>query len=586
MDLPKKSKGLGSSANSGLNSPLDPPSFGPKRPIDDSAPSWAQLRLQVTGDQAAEWLGLRPSETMAVVLEAIEVATDNQEKAKGKSPKDLPEANSLQSSFDSFGSPVNLEESVLARDALEFLEDRLDVSFRHGVVQLNSSLFVNLNELGDDSASTESIENIIHSSGQVELEEGGSNNQTWMAPFGSAFGTRVLVNMRAFKNKSGVESLAFFVHGVIASRPAPESPAASLKSEVNYLDNQVLPELAKRLLYLAETPFPSNSLTMFSRDIAYPNLEEAALPVPFYSHSNFSLVNTAFEEPGGNSAVHFHIFPQVVTLGYRLFEINRETCEPVISRVVDSLVKIASILEDGFRNYSQEDEVFGWPELFGSHASKFPIERAQQPRWIPSTHMGDLVYQTSEMQKPAHRQRDETTLKWLAEFGAGSQVSDAINTLAFSILMPRRSFEEAEGYLKVAVALEHYGQSTNALCNLGQVYLGMGDGELAEKTLLQALDRADSYSEGEASLFLGKIYKSRGDELLAQKYLKRAAESGDDAYAARAKAIMGGAEDIQALGEEQAETQVGPRAKFCGGCGQRFDEETQKFCGVCGEKRG
>ena len=178
-------------------------------------------------------------------------------------------------------------------------------------------------------------------------------------------------------------------------------------------------------------------------------------------------------------------------------------------------------------------------------------------------------------------------LRWIAEYGAGASVAGAVNCLAYGNLMPQRKDEEAIGYLMAAINIDHIDESTNAMANLGQVYLAMGDTDQAEAILLSALDRSDRYAEGEASLVLGKIYLSQQKEDLARSYLERAVASGDEEFGPDAQKILDQLSSPanpsgQGLGNVQS---TGSKSKFCADCGAQFVSQDQKFCGGCGAKR-
>ena len=565
VDLPKKNSGLGIGGPKSRHQSADPASFAPKAPDIELNCSWEKLHLVITGDLSSSWFGLQVSEGLAATRNALDPKSED-------TNRELPDARSLHRSFEDLGAPVQFNESKLAQRVLDWLDGRLPVKYRHGLVQINSNLFINANEL--DGHEHESF------------LEGGEADQTWFAPWATCFGSRVFINMKSFVNGDKKETVAFFVQGLIGTRAANFGEDGKLSEADSQWRDDVLPELAKRLLYLAETPFPSSILDL-SRKLAFGEVDESFWPEPFYKVSDFEL--TLCPTSHQNNSANAHIFPQVVSFGWLMRDFDEPSAETIFSSVIDSMVRVCGLLEDGFRNFAELGVSFGWKNLFGG--PEMPewdaspgSEKANIPRWIPMSQIGDLNTHTETACARAHENSDESLLRWCAEFGAGSGVSSAINTLVYSYLIPADNYDEAVGYLEAAIKLDHYDQSTNALSNLAQVFLAMGKIDDAEVTFLEALERSDKYAEGEASLKLALLYQSSGRVELARKYLERASQSGDAEYSAEAKALLG--ESAQASSHSSTDNLARSRlASYCTECGTQFLTESQKFCPVCGQRR-
>lgn len=547
MDLSKSSKGLGLGSKGERVAYGDPANFSQKHPEAEMAATWEKLRLDITGALASDWFGLKDTDELHLNVQ-----------------------------IGDLGTPREFKACSLARRVLDFLDLRVPVGYRHGLVQITSNLFVNANDLDGES--------------QSSFIEGGDADQTWFAPWGTTFGSRVFVNMKSYVDENGVETVAFFLQGLIASRPAEVDEAGELTDYEKDLRRTRIHELAKRLLYLAETPFPS-SMANLSRQIAYSDVEQQEWPTPFYTIADKELALCPFEDSFGGAQVNAHIFPQVVSLGWSFRRISEKNIDPVISTIIDSLVRIASILEDGFRNFFEKGVPYGWHNIFGGPEDPAwdeyaPHVRSSIPRWVPLSHMGSLTATTAESYSQASKNRDEPGLTWVAQFGAGENVSDAINTLAYSSLIPSGRYEDAVGYLGTAISLDHHDQSTNALSNLGQVYVAIGDFETAEATFLKALARSDKFSEGEASLELGKLYLSQGNTAQATEYLLRAEASGRSPYVDEARKLLSGKIRTGAdlSGDNSANTGSPASSKFCTNCGVKLKTLGQKFCGECGSK--
>lgn len=543
--LPKSSKGLGIRGKGDEALYADPRSFSEKTPVSEMPATWEKLRLDMTGSLASFWFGLDESKDPTLNIQMSEL-----------------------------GSPVEFSRSTLAKDVLTYIDGKVSASYRHGLVQIASNLFINANDLSGEP--------------QTSFIDGGDADQTWFAPWGTSFGSRIFVNMKTYADSQGVETVAFFIQGLIASRSAEVGDDGELADFENEMRSGRIPELAKRLLYLSETPFPS-SIMNFSRKIVFPDVEETFWPTPFYSIDDFQLALCPFEDVRGSAAFNAHIFPQVVSFGWCMKKLEPSFIEPVVSTVIDSLVRAASLLEDGFRNFSEPGVPFGWHNIFGGPQDPAwdeyePQVRSWIPRWVPISHMGSLAAKTAETYAAAQPTRNESGLTWVAQFGVGENVSDAINTLAFSVLKPAGRYQEAIGYLEAAIALDHYNQSTNALSNLGQVYMAIGDLETAETVFLKALARPDKFSEGEASLELGKLYEKKGMIPEAKQYFNRAEASGSSPYAEEAKKLLANLTEL-VFEDSPTEFEIptkSPFLKFCTSCGSKRLNQDQRFCGECG----
>lgn len=348
----------------------------------------------------------------------------------------------------------------------------------------------------------------------------------------------------------------------------------------------MIPSLAKRLFYLAETPFPSSMATL-GRSIAFGDLDEGLWPTPFCAVSDFELSVCTIDTPTGDPESNFHIFPQMVSFGWVFTASEASELDALIPSVIDALTVVMSIVEDGFRNYPTLESAYSWADFFGSF-EEIPAgpKKAAAARWIPATQIGALVRASNELNSRGHRESSEQDFAWVAENGAGASAASVMNSLVYSHLLPGGQLDEAREYLATAIALDHLNESTNALANLGQVLLAAGEDDLAETTFLAALDRPDKYAEGEASLFLGDIYAKRKDATKAKRYYERAAESGHSVFAPEAMSRLNGEPPTTAKpGLAVRTNEPSSRARFCSNCGTAFEVEEQKFCGGCGTPR-
>jgi len=579
-DLPKKSqsRGLGGdqarSVGKNLGGGLtpralnreDPENFGSADMYEESNANWQRTGLAMTADMAESWFGdTLFAGSIQEKLEDLGLASE----FPGLSERFLQErfGAGVRSTLESFGELQELNESPTAQRVLEYLNLRGVSGESHGITQVAKGGFINANDLpGVPSAAV--VDSLA-----------GQFSHTWMGQWQTRFESRFLQNFRVFKNAAGNETITWFVDAVIGSRPPALTEGDKLDRHEVFRREILMPTLAKRIFYLSETPFPS-SMATFDRSLAFPDVEDTKRPTPFCTVSDFRLTLCTVEQASGAPVANFHIFPQVVTFGWSFSATEPNDLEHILPSVVDSLTCLMSILEDGFRNHRGFESQFSWSDFFGALT---PDDTEQIPaatcRWIPATQMGALLSLSNELYDRGYREDNESDLTWVAQNGAGEAVSNAINTLVYSHLLPRGNNDEARQYLEVAINLEHVDQSTNAITNLAQVYLAEGNDDLAESLLLSALDRTDEFSEGEASFLLGELFAGRNKITKARHYYERALRSQQEPFASNARSRL--ADGDQSLEQDESLAATKSR-RFCTNCGAKFSTGEEKFCGSCG----
>lgn len=587
-DLPKKSSGLGdrNSADSGLGggkglggesaAPAqlgDPQEFGPAAFAEETNANWHRASLLLTIDMSEGWFGKKlVTSTVKDRLRKLGLSDEYKALSENFLAEKLP--TGMDADLASFGELQELRESPLAQKVIDYLNGREVVSLQHGLVQVSENGFINTNDLDGSNEAAQMI------------DPSGDHSNTWMGPWGTGFGSRFLENFRVYKNDAGVETAVWFTNAVIATRtPERDSDGRLAKHEV-FRREVLIPTLAKRVLYLAETPFPS-SMALLGRGLAFQGLDEAYWPRPLYNVRDFELTVCTITKSSGDVESNFHIFPQVVNFGWSFTASETSQIEILVPAIIDSISTLMSILEDGFRNYPTLESEFSWLDIFGPPSpDPSGLPAGARARWIPATQLGALVNLSNELNNRGYQNANEQDLRWVAENGAGSATSNAINTLVYSHLLPAGKFDEARDFLDSAIKLNHFNESTNAMTNLGQVLLAAGEVDEAENVLLAALDRDDKYSEGEASLFLGDIYAGRNDGESAQNYYRRAVESGHPEFAQTAQSRLNGeSPKPKVSGIIGSASVAAVRAKFCISCGTVFGDESQKFCASCGNPR-
>jgi hypothetical protein len=367
----------------------------------------------------------------------------------------------------------------------------------------------------------------------------------WVAPFGTSFGTRCFVSIESRIDQNGLERCHLFTNLLVNSR----WPVASVDGidVTKVISNYFIPLALIRLMFLAETTLPSSLISM-SRLMVFNESPKHLVPKPIFSIEDYYPAFTHFPSSNDDIRVEYDIYPQVIRIGYEITSEMINNFENVIPTCVDSLVRACSIVEDGFRNYRDPNKSESFDFSFFSIAILNDTFREGQshagaPRWIPETHLSELRYSTMDFMHYAYTGADDAKKReicqWAADEGIGSlAVASAINTLAYSYLIPEEKFNTASWYLNEAVNLEAINESTNAMANMGAVCFKAGELDWAISWLMAALNREDKFAETEACMLLGEIYLSQDKKTEAIEYLQRGSRGPDDKFSRRCKEIL------------------------------------------------
>lgn len=431
--------------------------------------------------------------------------------------------------------------------------------------------------------------------GGALADVGAMGGLSWQGAWPTEFGSRSFTRIEFYRDSSGTEWCYVHTNLLVATR----KPLGLGQSMAEYL---ALPRQILSQLFIAETPFPS-SMAAFSRQIAYEGVPPEHFPRPLVGIEKPGLVTHVESSPGlGQKIEHyFNSFPQVLRAGYAFSDKAIDHLEVLLSGVVDSVAHLATIAEDGFRNYREPghdahfDHWYGSEYVFFEDDGFYPgitaaegLRAAGYSRWVPETMMGDLIAQTERVVTAAAEASDpqeaRKLLEWVVSEGAGFNVSAAINTLCFSHLMPEKQWATAEHLLNIAIDLDHMNEATNALCNLGQLYFASGRPDEAKEALKRALERSDGYAETEASYELGVIHEQEGDLDGARQYFERGASATvknwfDEEYIGlcKEKLSQSDAPRVDAIASPGLEG----TARFCVHCGAALFAGA-RFCAQCG----
>lgn len=471
------------------------------------------------------------------------------------------------------------------------------------------------------------------------------NDQTigvsqWQTYFGMPFDQMV----RIYRNSQGKETCLWSAKILAATRPfehltsrefkdangdgyrdeiLPEWIAKGAFTFGEWSSKFFIPQFAKRLFFMAETPFPSTVFMAHSRSLAFgSDLPKERYPRPVVVNSRQTFARGAFEESDGGYSASGSIMPHVVEIGWTFETSDHAEILLILGVITAGLTRITSILEDGYLNYRTEDFAAPYDSVLLS-ATRFDAEHVQGgdaqglSQWVPVVRLGMLLNETNVRADSALTNLDFDELLWIAGNGAGMAVPHSINSIVWKYLIAAKEWFTIDRFLDASSRMELVEESTNSLSNWGisKYHQGLVDDAIEKFEL--ALARKDKYSEAEASYWLAKIWQERGELEKATAFTKRCDEAGGydpgtgfgpQESAATSPAQSGGGLSKSSDGGSglskssggglgggglggglgspaPAPAASGNLAVFCGQCGTKFESETAKFCGNCGSGR-
>ena len=554
--------------------------------------SWQKLTLALVDGNADNWFSaLRPrpiSETYP--LQTKETYADLLSYAV---KNDVALVEQLRVDYSDYSEPLEIPKTRLGQAVMDFLDQRvISMEFR-------------------------TIKPLTHETGEklqlrTRLEgQWGTDSST---PFLQAFEVRAdasgketgfwFVNLLA--SPIALEDFNYFeAHGddgTVDIHTVPESIIAAGGWTIGQLSTKVhIPLFIKQLAYMSETPFPSSQLMQMSRDIAFPEVPEESRPRPFFSHLKHEFVQSfsrfsSQDKGDGSNAYEGTIFPEVVQFGWRFDLEALDHLDVVMPVAVDGCTYAMNSVEDGYENYRDLDYAAPWDDVLANPLARLADyesrgSRLRAPQFIPSTRLGDILYQTRaiysealDLRRLGQQNQAIERFNLAIGDGAGPFLVHAINTYLYSHLLPGLQenpeiITEIELLASQAVSMEMHGQSTNALSNLGIGYFLVGDLDSAERTLKLALNREDKFSEDEANYVLALVAEAQGEAVDARKYLERCEAAGG--YKAPDWLSAG----TRAKSGKVPSNNLNSKAAFCIACGAKFPTDEAKFCADCGQKR-
>jgi hypothetical protein len=515
---------------------------------------------------------------------------------RGESASIVPQ---MRVDLEELGEEVQIPDSELGRAIVAFLDSR-------GV---NYTL--------------ETISTISHFQ-RADLNGKHELNGRWGTEFGTPFAQR----LRIYRNKSGRETAFWHAHLIASTLPIEPFDGFSYREDdgsavrVGHSEQLLeqgamttgewstrifLPEFLKRLAFMSETPFPSTAwLTSFSRNMAYPDTPNASRPIPTFAIQHHAAAEGFARDQSDDEGEHIFwnsLYPEVVLFGWRFTADSIPYLEDIMPTIVDGLTASVTTVEDGYRNFRNEDYPADWDSTVGSPAANYVefergVEAHGLPRWVAATELANeylftelLWIEANQPEAIANRTQQAEILHRAVNNGLGPYIASAVNTLIYSHYAPR--LPEEPGLMEIveeladrSLSLEVTGETTNTMSNMGIAYLMLGSQERAIAAFEAALERADKFAEAEASFFLADIYQRQGKGDLAHEYANRAEEAGGyeapdwyESVAPQPKAKK------PVLSKTASTVTPSTRAKFCTQCGTAFETEDSNFCSSCGTRR-
>jgi hypothetical protein len=158
--------------------------------------------------------------------------------------------------------------------------------------------------------------------------------------------------------KTGKEFVYWFIDAIARTRKTTVPPLEYPSHEFFY------PELFQRIGYLSETVFPSSMIRIRDRNMEYGVKDDRQAPkIALHVQSDYYILGISQGEKDLN--VRYDWAPEVTRYGYVVDEhVPFETVDEIVIQLVNALPKVASILVDGFANWSFKENISFQSELF------------------------------------------------------------------------------------------------------------------------------------------------------------------------------------------------------------------------------
>ena len=557
--------------------------------------TWANLSLVMAGLQACSWFeghgtsGLR--ETWG--LDASK-SFDEVQSWLLEADKDAQIIHGSLTEDDTFGETVSIPDSTLGKAIIEAL-DRAGVvwEYRTRYILDHTQFF----EVDDAKLEIETHWNSYFGMRHVQtisIRRSSTGEET------AFWKSQVLVASREFEHIETITNSIEGLHYLVEPEDLPDGWTVG-----NMPLKAHLPILATRLFYLAETQFPGTHLMSFPRQARFGQEFDANdLPEPSIQFSRsdgaFGTLGTVASFGDEAPQAMYSVFPMVVSMGWRISTVNPESLDQILKVIPEGLVRIHTILEDGYLNGRSKDAPFNF-ELVTGAAVRLDEGRESGTsalglsEWIPASHVGVYLADTLSAAGEMHGNNGRECASSGAYDGLGLYAASCINTLVFGYLIAEGDFYMIERLLDAAVRLGVGDESERACSNWGIARYRNGDLEGAIRKFEETLSMNSETSVlDEVYYYLAVIHQELGNTAEARRYKELCDQAGGyessdfqvKSQGTLNKAKPGLTKSNPGLGTNlSSNSPPGSGNNFCSSCGNKYPDAHAKFCSSCGKPR-
>jgi tetratricopeptide (TPR) repeat protein len=268
--------------------------------------------------------------------------------------------------------------------------------------------------------------------------------------------------------------------------------------------------------------------------------------------------------------------------------------------IPEGLVRIHTILEDGYLNGRSKDAPFNF-ELVTGAAVRLDEGRESGTsalglsEWIPASHVGVYLADTLSAAGEMHGNNGRECASSGAYDGLGLYAASCINTLVFGYLIAEGDFYMIERLLDAAVRLGVGDESERACSNWGIAKYRNGDLQGALQKFEETLSmNAETSVLDEVYYYLAIIHEELGNTAEAKRNRQLCDQAGGyepsnfqvKSQGKLNKANPGLTKLNPGLGTNlSSNSQPDSGNNFCSSCGNKYPDADGKFCSSCGKAR-
>jgi hypothetical protein len=557
--------------------------------------TWANLSLVMAGLQACSWFeghgtsGLR--ETWG--LDASK-SFDEVQSWLLEADKDAQIINGSLTEDDAFGETVSIPDSTIGKAIIEAL-DRAGIvwEYRTRYILDHTQFFEVDNAKLEIETHWNSYFGMRHVQ-TISIRRSSTGEET------AFWKSQVLVASREFEHIETITNSIEGLHYLVEPEDLPDGWTVG-----NMPLKAHLPILATRLFYLAETQFPGTHLMSFPRQSRFGQEFDANdLPEPSIQFSRsdgaFGTLGTVASFGDEAPQAMYSLFPMVVSMGWRISTVNPESLDQILKVIPEGLVRIHTILEDGYLNGRSKDAPFNF-ELVTGAAVRLDEGRESGTsalglsEWIPASHVGVYLADTLSAAGEMHGNNGRECASSGAYDGLGLYAASCINTLVFGYLIAEGDFYMIERLLDAAVRLGVGDESERACSNWGIAKYRNGDLQGALQKFEETLSmNAETSVLDEVYYYLAIIHEELGNTAEAKRNRQLCDQAGGyepsnfqvKSQGKLNKANPGLTKLNPGLGTNlSSNSQPDSGNNFCSSCGNKYPDADGKFCSSCGKAR-